>query len=162
MTKREKPGRIAKDANLSREKQIEMAKALQEQGHPVSKIAYIMRIDESTVRPLLVNVKENIWYPGEDYEPRTDEQYDTKLAMLEPGEIVFLVRKRVNKDLQVGVENGYLGEENETMRVVMLSSASHKNIMIVLHGVARDDKQDEYTVDWVCREMGVNSRKLIP
>lgn len=47
------PGRVPADQVLSHQKQIEMAQALKAQGHQNSKIAYVMRIDESSVRDLL-------------------------------------------------------------------------------------------------------------
>lgn len=161
MSKTDEPGRVPEGQEMSHEKQVEMAKALKDQGHTVGKIAYVMRISESSVRVLTANVKHNIWYPDDDYEPREDDKYGVKLAMLEPGEVVFLVRKRVDLDLDVAVPNGFMGEEKEKMRDLMLYVVSHKNVMICLHGVAKAHKQDEYTVDWVCRELGKQSRALL-
>jgi|tagenome__1003787_1003787.scaffolds.fasta_scaffold20990117_66 hypothetical protein len=53
MSSSEERGRVAKDRTLSREKQIEMAKALKDKGQSNASIAHIMQLNESSVRELL-------------------------------------------------------------------------------------------------------------
>lgn len=53
MSTSDERGRLAKDASLSHEKQVEMAKTLKDKGHSNASIAHIMRLNENTVRILL-------------------------------------------------------------------------------------------------------------
>lgn len=161
MSKTDEPGRVPKRQKLSHEKQIEMAQALQEQGHNVAKIAYVMRLKESAVRTLLLNLKQNMWYPGDDYEPRAQGKYTQMVGALEPGEVVFLVRGRVQKDLVYAAPNGFMGEEKEKMRELMAFCINHQTITHILFGIAEAGEENERTVDWVCRELGKRSRGLL-
>lgn len=53
MSTSEERGRLAEGVQLSHERQIELAKTLNDKGFANAAIAHIMRIDESTVRTLL-------------------------------------------------------------------------------------------------------------
>lgn len=106
--------------------------------------------------------EQNIWYPGDDYRPREDDKYPMPISEFDDlGEIVFLVRKRVGGDLELAVNAGYLGEDQFTMRDMMLYVINVKSVMTVLHGIAKTESENSITVDWVCRELGKNSRSLI-
>ena len=49
----EERGRLAKDVQLSHEKQLELARTMKDKGYSNASVAHIMRISESTVRALL-------------------------------------------------------------------------------------------------------------
>jgi len=161
MSEDEDRDKVAKDKLLKHQEQIEMAKTLHTAGHSIGKIAKVMRISQSTVRILMANVKECIWYTGEDYEPRTDGQYGSKLAEIEPGELVFLVRKRVDDDLVLAVPNGWLGDDKNISKIMVGYVINHDNVVRCILSVAQENKQDEYTVDWVCRKLAQDSMAFL-
>lgn len=55
----EERGRIAEDAQLTHQEQIELVKILKSKGYSNAAMAHIMRVSESTIRILLEAVTED-------------------------------------------------------------------------------------------------------
>lgn len=95
---------------------------------------------------------ETIWFPG-IYSGRQGD-YANNASNLDIDEIVELVQTRAKEDGEWAIENGFVGDNEDTMRKMMAWVSNPKNIE---QCVAANPNE---TVDWLCRDLA-NATKWI-
>lgn len=115
MSTSEERGRLAADVELTHQQQIELAQTLNDRGYSNFAIAHIMRIDESTVRSLVVSAQETIEW-GHNcltagiHHGRPEPLWNLPLlyaatVMFRRDELKTLVLERIHQDAMQFVEH---------------------------------------------------------
>jgi hypothetical protein len=110
---------------------------------------------------------ETMWFP-EIYGGRKGVYAQPLCEMLsnppQPEEIlklVELVATRAKEDGEWAIENGFVGDNEDTMRKMMAWVSRPDNIEQCAQGVFRDEMEHECTVDWVCRDLANASKNIM-
>jgi hypothetical protein len=101
----------------------------------------------------MIKEHETIWYP-EIYGGRTEGLWIKPVSELPEEEVIRLVQQRANEDGEWAIENGFVGDNEDTMRKMMAWVSKSENIIQCVRANPNE------TVDWVCRDLA-NATKHI-
>lgn len=107
----------------------------------------------------MITEEQTIWYPG-IYGGRTDSNYIKPIADIPMDDLIDLVQKRAEEDGQWAIDNGHVGNNEDSMRKMMAFVSDPKNITQCVAHIRREGAENERSVDWVCRDLA-NASKYI-
>lgn len=106
-----------------------------------------------------ITAERTIWFPG-IYDGREDEEGDYAKTVVEFSDekLIELVQQRAKEDGEWAIENGYVGDNEDSMRKMMAWVSDEKNITQALEHIHSENMQTERTVDWLCRDLANGSK----
>lgn len=104
-----------------------------------------------------ITEEQTIWFPG-IYAGRTDSEYTKLIADVSTTELIELVQKRAHEDGWWAIDNGFVGDNEDSMRKMMEFVSDEKNIRQCLDHILKSGAEEERTVDWVCRDLANASK----
>lgn len=145
-------------------KRIERAKQIKKAGYSNEEISDALGISKSHVLILLtptpeITEKQTIWYPAPDYVGRTDLDYAQPVLGTSLDTTVSLVQKRAQEDGEWIIAQGLVGDHEVNMRRMMEFVSNSTNIAQCVGHVSKN-RQNETTVDWVCRELAQAAKDI--
>src|SRR4051794_23577552 len=104
-----------------------------------------------------ITEEQTIWYPG-IYGGRTDREYTQVASHLNFADLVELIQKRAEEDGEWAISNGFVGDNEEKMRLMMAFVADEQNIRQCLEHIHKEGLDHVRTVDWMCRDLANASK----
>jgi hypothetical protein len=139
----------------------EKAQQLEEQGKTNEEIAQALGIPVANVRNLVnkpeLEEHETMWFPG-IYGGRQYSPWTKIATHINFDHLVALVQKRAKQDGEWAIENGHVGDNEDIMRKMMDWVSEEKHIRQCVDHIHAEGKDDERTVDWVCRDLANGSK----
>lgn len=112
----------------------------------------------------MIVAEQTIWFPGlpdVTYRGREDEDY-TQLAAEAPFEmLVLLAQERAKEDGEWLIAHDLVGDNEEKMRKMMEFVSDRRNIGQCLEHIFAEGKDNERTVDWLCRDLANASKVMV-